>query len=229
MANYFCTDSVEEQVDYLTDKVKDLKTTKLDKAAIVQEAGTGTEVVMSQKVVTDALGGKLDKTAVVQASGTGTDVVMSQKAVTDGFASKTDLNSKLTKPANPSAESAVTMLADGTVGTKPLSEIGSGGGKLYRHHISVVPSSVLASIFVDIINTSPTPMSQSEFQTYVHSMTVAVFTGMNGSGVVNISYDNLTGYLIKGAVLNTQDTGTGYFVNLTETTFDNLTDTVTEL
>ena len=105
MANYFCTDSVEEQVDYLTDKVKDLKTTKLDKAAIVQEAGTGT------------------------------DVVISQKAVTDGFASKTELNGKLTKPANPSAESAVTMLADGTVGTKALSEI---GGKLYRHDFKLL-------------------------------------------------------------------------------------------
>ena len=49
----------------------------------------------------------------------------------------TELNGKLTKPANPSAESAVTMLADGTVGTKPLSEIGGsgggGGGKLYMH------------------------------------------------------------------------------------------------
>lgn len=43
---------------------------------------------------------------------------------------------KLTKPTNPSAESAVTMLSDGTVGTKPLSEIG-GGGKLFRHEISV--------------------------------------------------------------------------------------------
>ena len=42
---------------------------------------------------------------------------------------------KLTKPTNPSAESAVTMLADGTVGTKPLSEI--GGGKLYSHNVSV--------------------------------------------------------------------------------------------
>lgn len=46
----------------------------------------------------------------------------------------TELNGKLTKPTNPSAESAVTMLADGTVGTKPLSEIG-GGGKLYLHYI----------------------------------------------------------------------------------------------
>ena len=49
----------------------------------------------------------------------------------------TELNGKLTKPTNPSAESAVTMLADGTVGTKPLSEIG-GGGKLYRHDIQLI-------------------------------------------------------------------------------------------
>ena len=48
----------------------------------------------------------------------------------------TEVSNKLTKPTNPSAESAVTMLADGTVGTKLLSEIG-GGGKLYRHEISV--------------------------------------------------------------------------------------------
>ena len=34
------------------------------------------------------------------------------------------IDKKLTKPTNPSAESAVTMLADGTVGTKLLSEIG---------------------------------------------------------------------------------------------------------
>ena len=55
MANYFCTDSVEEQVDYLTDKVKDLNTKKLDKAAVVQATGTGTDVVMSQKAVTDVI------------------------------------------------------------------------------------------------------------------------------------------------------------------------------
>ena len=49
----------------------------------------------------------------------------------------TEINGKLTKPANPSAESAVTMLADGTVGTKLLSEIGGGGGKLYIHSIFI--------------------------------------------------------------------------------------------
>lgn len=58
MENYFCVNSVEEQVDYLTDKVKDIITNKLDKASIVQETGTGTDVVMSQKAVTDAIANK---------------------------------------------------------------------------------------------------------------------------------------------------------------------------
>ena len=116
MANYFCTDSVEEQVDYLTDKVKDLNTKKLDKAAVVQATGTGTDVVMSQKAVTDVINESLQTV-------------------------NTEVNGKLTKPTNPSAESAVTMLADGTVGTKLLSEIGGGGGgseKLYLHVVHVL-------------------------------------------------------------------------------------------
>ena len=50
----------------------------------------------------------------------------------------TEVDGKLTKPTNPSAESAVTMLADGTVGTKLLSEIGGSGGKLYIHQTSVL-------------------------------------------------------------------------------------------
>ena len=58
MENYFCTNSVEEQVDYLIDKVKDTINNKLDKASIVQEIGTGTDVVMSQKAVTDAIANK---------------------------------------------------------------------------------------------------------------------------------------------------------------------------
>ena len=50
----------------------------------------------------------------------------------------TEISGKLTKPTNPSAESAVTMLADGTVGTKLLSEIVGSGGKLYMHNCSVI-------------------------------------------------------------------------------------------
>ena len=64
----------------------------------------------------------------------------------------TEINGKLTKPTNPSAESAVTMLADGTVGTKPLSEIGGGGGlKLYKHDITITFSDTNTSTLVYII------------------------------------------------------------------------------
>ena len=58
----------------------------------------------------------------------------------------TEISNKLTKPANPTAESAVTMLADGTVGTKPLSEIGGGGSeKLYLHNIKLVNNTIKTS------------------------------------------------------------------------------------
>ena len=53
----------------------------------------------------------------------------------------TELDGKLNKPTNPSAESAVTMLADGTVGTKLLSEIGGGGG---GEKVSLTPEAVTA-------------------------------------------------------------------------------------
>ena len=225
MANYFCTDSVEEQVDFLTDKVKDLKTTKLDKAAVVQASGTGTEVVMSQKVVTDALGGKLDKTAVVQVSGTGTDVVMSQKAVTDGFASKTDLNGKLAKPTNPSAESAVTMLADGTVGTKLLSEIG-GGGKLYRHIVKANTSGIYIQLEVyRSTRNSITDYSlfNNEICYYHDSETNASGEPIDGIVVATHAYDTSIG--ISGYVW---DSSSGrYKTGLIH--FDSITDYVTEV
>ena len=64
----------------------------------------------------------------------------------------TEINGKLTKPTNPSAESAVTMLADGTVGTKLLSEI--GGGKLYRHNISITIQQGNIYLFLDDTNSA---------------------------------------------------------------------------
>ena len=72
---------------------------------------------------------------------------------------------KLTKPTNPSAESAVTMLADGTVGTKLLSEI--GGGKTYKHHITLSVTSdgaggyqsINGMIFFDIYSSSSTAIT----------------------------------------------------------------------
>lgn len=139
---------------------------------------------------------------------------------------------KLTKPTNPSAESAVTMLADGTVGTKPLSEI--GGGKLYRHHINgslVTLEGEVArlSIGVDIIKTSATLMNEAEFQTYVNTVTVASISGMTARGTVSIySVPDTNQYGVYGAVFNPQNTEAANYVFSTFT-FNSFTDTVTEL
>ena len=48
------------------------------------------------------------------------------------------INGKLTAPTTPTADSAVTLLSDGTVGTKPLSEIGGGeptAQTKYQHNL----------------------------------------------------------------------------------------------
>ena len=55
---------------------------------------------------------------------------------------QTKINGKLTAPTTPTAESAVTMLADGTVGTKLLSEI----GKLYLHSMNITTSYGVVSV-----------------------------------------------------------------------------------
>ena len=134
MANYFCTDSVEEQVDYLTDKVKDLKTNKSNATNL--ENGSA-DVLIQTTDTNHSFKVMADGRAKVQTAPTENDDVVR----------KLELDGKLTKPTNPSAESAVTMAADGTVGTKLLSEIGGGGvggGKLYRHDIELVNNTVMA-------------------------------------------------------------------------------------
>lgn len=47
---------------------------------------------------------------------------------------QTKINGKLTAPTTPTADSAVTLLANGTTGTKALSEF---GGKLYAHELNI--------------------------------------------------------------------------------------------
>ena len=164
MENYFCANSVEEQVDYLTGKVKELKTTKLDKAAVVQVTGTGIDVVMSQKAVTDEINENLQ------------NVNESLQTV------NTELDGKLTKPTNPSAESAVTMLADGTVGTKLLSEM---GGKLYRHQLKIGWSTGNFNIYEVSSNEKKTAATGLYFYINIYTKTSApvtldYFKGKNG-------------------------------------------------
>lgn len=141
----------------------------------------------------------------------------------------TEINNKLTKPTNPSAESAVTMLADGTVGTKPLSEIG-GGGKLYRHSIFAFWSDITTNIRLDILKSSITQISQGEFQTYATSFPIVSVAGPTGSGICTIYYDDHDNmYSLTAVVADIRNTNAPQILKLNKGAFDSFTDTVTEL
>ena len=87
---------------------------------------------------------------------------------------------KLTAPTIPTADSAVTMLADGTVGTKPLSEFGSGGGKLYRHYVGLVVdhwkqegSSEDSAILFTVTDTINTTHNRAYWKNYFNNIAPA--------------------------------------------------------
>ena len=107
-----------------------------------------------------------------------------------------DINSKLAKPANPTSDSAVTMLADGTVGTKPLSEI--GGGKLYRHNIKVKKGTELSATIVAYSSIS-TSLTGSQMVSIVGSDNIApVFVETyNTSSAYGVCY----GYFLAELVI----------------------------
>lgn len=120
-----------------------------------------------------------------------------------------DINSKLTKPASPTSDSVITMTADGTVGTKPLSEI--GGGKLYKHYISISAT----------VEDGTNPMFDGMIYFEIYSNSQTAFTlntipelarddfyvcrinniGHGGIGVAEISFDG-TNIMTNGASSN---------------------------
>ena len=190
------------------------------------------------------------------ANGTGdvlvqtTDTNHSLKVMTDGRAKvktaptenddvvrKLELNGKLTKPANPSAESAVTMLADGTVGTKLLSEIG-GGGKLHLHKFYITmkdnPSEVADPVFIahmTIINNT-----RNEITTF------ADLSKWTGDAYTLVYVDNvrvdfeLKGFSIVSLIFNNNESVPCMYFNgnsmdmiMLRTDSSNILDTVTEL
>lgn len=108
----------------------------------------------------------------------------------------TEVNGKLTKPTNPSAESAVTMLADGTVGTKLLSEIGGGGGseKLYLHVVHVLDQRDHTGIAMSFYNHSNVSFTPSTFKDYFRQH--YGYHGTTGKG--NRLNDNYPSYAYIG-------------------------------
>lgn len=141
----------------------------------------------------------------------------------------TELDGKLTKPTNPSAESAVTMLANGTVGTKPLSEIGgAGGGKLYKHKITITTTNSLGILYFEMYNTSQTEISKSNLiEEYANTYIAATLSNNNGIGCVAVKFSNSGGLgemTVIGVVYGADVTG----IN-SEVSVQNITDTVNEV
>ena len=135
-----------------------------------------------------------------------------------------DINSKLTKPANPAADSAVTMTADGTVGTKPLSEI---SGKLYKHSIYIDFLGNYA-IMCDIVNTNQTNInSLNLLKQNINSLASPwVYSGAKGLGNVTLKIKVTTLY-VRGNIVDSS--GNNTVVNNEVESGYTISDTVTKL
>lgn len=132
------------------------------------------------------------------------------------------INGKLTAPTTPTADSAITMLADGTVGTKPLSEI---GGKIYEHYIMAIIGDYSCHPIVYSHNSNA--MTQDEFKTLISGKYLVVpGEGTTANDRACLCFTSGTsGYTIIGIVNNG---GVTKYVN-TSSTAGFFSDTVTEL
>ena len=92
-----------------------------------------------------------------------------------------DINNKLAKPANPTSDSVVTMAANGTVGTKPLSEI--GGGKLYLHNIKISQGTSIYYLF--FYSSKGAELTLKEMASK-YKFTVGLYNGEVGMGTASV-------------------------------------------
>ena len=107
----------------------------------------------------------------------------------------------LKKPTNPSAESAVTMLADGTVGTKLLSEIG-GGGKLYMHRVTFTfDIDGFYFLIIDIPTNTTNDITVDFLRNYIQGYCVVCYNGSKGRGAVSLSSIS-NNIVISGSVVD---------------------------
>lgn len=138
---------------------------------------------------------------------------------------QTKINGKLTAPTTPTADSVVTMLANGTTGAKALSEF---GGKLYNHRLYYMNASI-GNAYIDIINSSDTAFTQpSEFISFIDNK-VATVIGSNaiGTAVVRFFKDDII--WLKGCGINPSDTTVSATIDMQLSTTHFVSDTVTEL
>lgn len=142
---------------------------------------------------------------------------------------QTLVDGKLTAPTTPTSNSVVTLLANGTTGTKPLSEF---SGKLYKHRIRYSYTNVSTSdtdVYIDIITLSGTAFTQpSEFISLVDKK-IAIVDGMHIRGSAFVQEAGNNSISIYGCGYNVSNTTSPVtiFTQLNVSLFVN--DTVTEL
>ena len=130
----------------------------------------------------------------------------------------TEINGKLTKPTNPSAESAVTLLSDGTVGTKPLSEIG-GGGRLYMHRVTFgFVDDKFTKLNIDIPSNTTDSITVDFLRNYIQGICDVSYNGSLGKGVVML-YCLPNSVVISGTAV---DNGITDIVNINHNNADGL-------
>ena len=142
---------------------------------------------------------------------------------------QTKINGKLTAPTTPTADSVVTMAANGTVGTKALNEI--GGGKLYLHSMNFTNSNGYVNVIYYNTNSTPISIANNNIPSgycYVGMMdgpqrgAVAVYIIKNDNSTYSAS--------INGCVSSAaSEIGMAFYNELINITDSNFTDTVTEV
>ena len=138
-----------------------------------------------------------------------------------------DINNKLAKPANPTSDSVITMAANGTVGTKPLSEI--GGGKLYKHEITFPrPHNYTITFFSKTSELFTKDIPYAEDYLWVdgtqHNLDNAVVVGMRSKPNGNFKTIYVIGLMQVGP-----SSVTTKVVEIDSEIYGKYTDTVTEL
>lgn len=137
---------------------------------------------------------------------------------------QTKINGKLTAPTTPTANSVITMEANGTTGTKALSEF---SGKLYEHRIHY--SYTNTEVYIDIITSSNIAFTQpSEFISLISSK-IAIVDGMSIKGNALVQESGNNSITLFGCGYNVGDTAVPatIFTQLDASLFVN--DIVTEL
>ena len=139
---------------------------------------------------------------------------------------QTKINGKLTAPTTPTADSVVTMAANGTVGTKKLGEFALT--HYYNHRLYYMNASI-GNAYIDIINSSDTAFTQpSEFISFIDNK-VAIVIGSNAMGAAAVRFFKDDIIWLRGCGVNPSDTTASATIDMQLSTTHFVSDTVTEL